>query len=257
MKIGAMNNPNANVYKELEWIGKNGFDYIDFTIEPTATMPEQLDVAKVKRLLKKYNLGIVGHMGDWKLAKESLYTSLRDVSRKEIIRAIRMHKKLGARKVTIHAPNFPDIEFKKARPIYKDLIKELLKEAKKQDIKLMFENGNNTKDHVRLIDALMRDFPALGLHIDVGHANLHVKKNMAFRYLKKYGKRVMHFHFSDNRGKGDNHKQLGAGNVPWAKVIEAIKKAGYDGTITCETFRSGKKGTIRSMKKLRKMWETV
>jgi len=256
MKIGAMNNPKENPAGWVMWVGKNHFDFIDFTVEPTAVMPDQIDVPGIKRLLKKHKLGIVGHMGDWRLAKESLYESLRDVSRMEMLRAIRMHKKLGAKKVTVHAPDIVEIKFNKIYPIYKSLVGDLLKEAKKQGIKLMLENSYNTKDHVRLIDALMRDYPQLGLHIDVGHANLRVKKNMTFRYLKKYGKRIIHFHFSDNRGREDDHKQLGAGKIPWIKIIIAIKKAGYDGTITCETFRSGKSGTIRSMKKLRKMWET-
>jgi sugar phosphate isomerase/epimerase len=256
MKIGAMNNPRENVLEWIEWAGSNGFDFIDLTIEPPAVAPEQIDIQKTKKLLKKYKLGIVGHMADFRLPKESMYSSLREVSKKEMIRAIRTHKKLGTKKVTIHAPNVFEIDFNKTYPIYSALIKDLLKETKRQGVKLMLENSYNTKDHVRLVDALLRKYPSLCLHLDVGHANLWVKKNMTFRYLKKYGKRIIHVHFSDNKGKEDEHKRLGAGKVPWAKIVKAIKQSGYDGTITMETFRSGKEGTVKSMRKLRKLWES-
>ncbi|MBW2971892.1 sugar phosphate isomerase/epimerase [Candidatus Woesearchaeota archaeon] len=258
MKIGVMNSPRENPASWVEWAGKNGFDFIDLTIEPPSVLPHQIDVKRLKALLRRYDLEVVGHMGDWRLAKESLYPCLREASKKEILNAIRTHKKLGAKKITIHAPNFPDIDFSMMFPIYSKLVGELLREAKKQGVTLMFENGgSNTKNHTRLIDALMRKYPSLGLHIDVGHANICVRKNLLFRFLKKHRKRVIHLHFSDNKGKADDHRHLGYGTVNWKKVVASLKKAGYDGTITLETFRSGKTGTLKSMKKLRKMWDSA
>ncbi|MEZ4638458.1 MAG: hypothetical protein R2856_26475 [Caldilineaceae bacterium] len=37
MRIGAMNDPERNVFEEIRWFGENGFDYIDLTIEAPAT----------------------------------------------------------------------------------------------------------------------------------------------------------------------------------------------------------------------------
>lgn len=67
MKIGVMNNPYETVYSEIVRIGKAGFDYVDLTIEPEKAMPEQVDAVRVRKMLKKYNLGVVGHLGDWRL----------------------------------------------------------------------------------------------------------------------------------------------------------------------------------------------
>ena len=39
MQIGAMNNPARDPVGEIEWIGKNGFDFVDFTREPPAPLP--------------------------------------------------------------------------------------------------------------------------------------------------------------------------------------------------------------------------
>jgi hypothetical protein len=39
MKIGAINHPARNPLEEIEWIGMNGFDFVDFTLEPPAADP--------------------------------------------------------------------------------------------------------------------------------------------------------------------------------------------------------------------------
>src|SRR5260370_42083308 len=43
MKIGAMNHPARNPLEEIEWIGKDGFDFVDFPLEPTAADPDKID----------------------------------------------------------------------------------------------------------------------------------------------------------------------------------------------------------------------
>ena len=35
MQIGAMNNPSRNPVEEIDWIGTHGFDFVDFTLEPS------------------------------------------------------------------------------------------------------------------------------------------------------------------------------------------------------------------------------
>ncbi|MBN1544134.1 sugar phosphate isomerase/epimerase [Candidatus Woesearchaeota archaeon] len=258
MQVGAMNNPHANINKEIEWIGKSGFDFIDLTIEPTRARPEDIDVKKAKALLRKYCLDVVGHMGDWRLPKDSHYESLRTVSAKEMVKAVRTHAKLGAKKVTIHAPGANDRIFDQSFERYSSLIATLLKEAKKLGVTIMIENGDiNKSEWQMLMERLLRKFPRMALHIDVGHSNIGAKKNRIHHYMKKYGKRIRHFHFSDNKGKKDDHKELGWGRINWKEIITLIKRSGYDGTITLETFRSGPAGTIRSMKRLRKMWDAA
>ena len=34
MKIGAMNHPARNPLAEIDWFGRQGFDFVDFTLEP-------------------------------------------------------------------------------------------------------------------------------------------------------------------------------------------------------------------------------
>jgi sugar phosphate isomerase/epimerase len=73
--------------------------------------------------------------------------------------------------------------------------------------------------------------------------------------MRRYGKRVHHFHFSDNFGQDDDHLKLGAGNIKWERIIKFLKNKGYDGTITVEVFKSGLAGEAESLRKLRRWWE--
>ena len=46
MQIGVMNHPARDPVAEIDWIGKNGFEFVDFTLEPPAAAPDQIDVAE-------------------------------------------------------------------------------------------------------------------------------------------------------------------------------------------------------------------
>jgi sugar phosphate isomerase/epimerase len=258
MKIGAMNNPRANIYKEIEWIAKNGFDFIDLTLEPTASLHSQVDIKKVKAHINKHGLGVVGHMGDWALPKESHFPALREVSKQEIINTMRALAAAGAKKITTHSFERKRTKYKIAEKYCYELYKDLVKEAKRLGVTLMVENGGidyaYNLDNRRLYASTLKRFPELKVHIDVGHANIGVKKNTVGQFFKKYSKRIVHIHFSDNRGKKDSHLRFGSGTVKWKEVIKTLKRYGYDSTITVETFRSGRKGEKESMKKLRRWW---
>ena len=138
------------------------------------------------------------------------------------------------------------------------LYDDLLKEAKKLGVVLMVENDNFYKhrESAKLFIRSLDRYKSLGLHVDVGHANIGVKENLLGSYLKMYSGRLMHIHLSDNYLKEDNHLKLGAGKINWKKIIKTLKKYGYDGTITMETFRSGRTGILESKKKFKKWWET-
>ncbi|MBW2965138.1 sugar phosphate isomerase/epimerase [Candidatus Woesearchaeota archaeon] len=259
MLVGAMNNPHDSLHKELERIGKDGFDFVDLTVEPTRNMPSDIDVPHVKKMLKKYGLEVVGHMGDWQLPKDSGYKSLRDASKKEIIDALRVLRRLGAKKVTLHSPRVEVRNYDVSRKRHEEIIRAALSEARKLKIELMLENNSDYLDdprNSRIFHHVLKKFPALKVHIDVGHSNVGVNTNDTYKLLRRYGKRVRHFHFSDNHGSEDEHLKLGAGSIKWERIIKFLKNQGYDDTITVEVFRSGPAGEADSLRKLRKWWET-
>src|SRR5260370_10716580 len=77
MKIGVMTHPARNPLEEIEWIGKHGFDFVDFTLEPPAADPEKIDAKAVRVALDRYGLGVVAHTA-WFLPFGSPFASLRE-----------------------------------------------------------------------------------------------------------------------------------------------------------------------------------
>jgi sugar phosphate isomerase/epimerase len=61
MKIGAMNHPARNPLEEIDWFGRHGFDFVDFTLEPPAADPDRIDPAAVRAALDRHGLGVVAH----------------------------------------------------------------------------------------------------------------------------------------------------------------------------------------------------
>jgi hypothetical protein len=53
MQIGVMNHPARNPLEEIEWIGRHGFDFVDFTLELPAADPDQIDTDKIRVLLDR------------------------------------------------------------------------------------------------------------------------------------------------------------------------------------------------------------
>ena len=61
MQIGAMNHPAHDPVAEIEWIGTHGFDFVDFTLEPPAADPDQIDADAIRAVLDRIGLGVVAH----------------------------------------------------------------------------------------------------------------------------------------------------------------------------------------------------
>ena len=61
MQIGVMNHPARDPISEIKWIGENGFDFVDFTIEPSATDQDLIDPDAVRATLDRHTLDVVAH----------------------------------------------------------------------------------------------------------------------------------------------------------------------------------------------------
>ena len=254
MKIGAPNHPGKNLLKEIEWIGKKGFDFLDLYLEEDKSIPSKIDVIKVKYLLKKYNLGITGHT-EWYLPTGSPIKLIRDAAIKEIERYLQIFSKLDVKYVTIHA-NWCKGLFSADEAINFQVytLNKIVEKAKKYDIKIMLEPIDTEYDSIKNISKILNKVNGLYLHLDIGHAN--VSKDKIEKWIKKFHKKIVHVHLHDNHGKKDEHLSMGKGNIKWKKVLKVLKKY-YNNTITLEVFEKNKKYLILSKNKLKKIWKNA
>jgi sugar phosphate isomerase/epimerase len=251
MKIGFPNHPRRDVLEEIAWIGRNGFDFVDLFLEEDVAVPERIDARKVKALLRRYGLGVVGHTA-WYLPTGSPLRSLREAAVSEAARCFGTFSAVGARYVTIHA-NWPPGMFTREEGVrfQTETLRKLVKSAKEFGLEVMYEPIDTDKDGLESVSEILRKVPGLWLHIDTGHCNLHGRNPEDF--VRKFHKRLKHVHMHDNDGERDLHLPIGTGRTDWKRLINVLKKH-YDGTITLEVFSPDRDYALLSRDKLRKLW---
>ncbi len=232
-----MNNPARALDDELGRIASAGFDFVDLTVEPPQAWP--LDGERVARLLADHGLAVVGHTAYY-LPIASPFPELREQAHRILIRAFETFAAAGAAAVNVH----PDplnrmfaVEDVRARNA--EVLASLAEEAQQRGLRLMVENLGRSFSHAADFEPLLAASPALGFHLDVGHANLaraRDEPNRAAELVAAFGDRLAHVHVHDNNGLDDLHLPLGAGTVPWPEIVATLKRAGYDGTVTLEVF---------------------
>jgi sugar phosphate isomerase/epimerase len=256
MQLGLMNNPARDPLKEFARIADLGFTFVDLTLEPPACRPEQLDAKRLREALERYGLGVVGHTAYY-LPFASAYESIHSAAIAEAEKCLQVFADVGAPFMNLHldyrAPGH-DMAWINRRNVA--AIERLLPLADRLGVGLMVENveGDDADALAPVLDSLP---PTVGLHLDIGHANIGTRKSHAPSLLARYGDRLRHVHLSDNKGKSDDHLAIGAGTISWRQELRGLKATGYDGTITLETFYGDAELIAYSRDKVKRLWDSL
>jgi sugar phosphate isomerase/epimerase len=256
MLIGTMNHPARDPFKEIEWMAKAGFDFIDLTLEPPAACVGRLNLANLRSALEAHNLSVVGHTAYY-LPLCSPFESLRRAAVEELRICIAAFATLGAKWMNLHPDSKAPLHERKF-VIERNLqtMHELFPFARQAGIGLMIENLPGSFNTVRQLSELLEPLPELGFHLDIGHANLLVESNTTDDLLAAYGSRLRHVHLHDNKGgNADLHLPLGTGTIETRHYIRSLLASGYDGTITLEVFTPDRQHLAYSRTVLRKLWD--
>ncbi len=254
MEIGFPNNPRRDILKEIEWIGRNGFDFVDLFLEEDKATPERIDIKKTRELLETYNLGVMGHTA-WYIPTGSPIKALRDAAVSELKRYLEVFAELGVEYVNIHA-NWPGGLFtdREGVKFQIETLKKLIKVAEGFGIDLMLEPLDTRFDTVRNISSILKAIPELYLHLDIGHTSLHGRRPEDF--IRKFHNRLKHVHLHDNNKAKDLHLPLGCGSIEWERILKVLKRY-YDGTITLEVFSRDRDYVLLARDKLRDLWDKL
>ena len=258
MLIGAMNHPREEVVREIEWMAELGMEFIDLTIEPPAAASWRVRPAEIRRALSDYGLAVVGHTAYY-LPLASAFESVRLAALDEFKRCLDIFAEVGAEWMNLHPDRHAPMH-DRAFYVQRNLesLHHLHEHAEQAGVGLMIENLPADFNSAPQLGELLEPLPWLGLHLDIGHANLVVPHNTTAEILEDWGKRLRHVHLHDNRGgQADLHLPLGTGDIdtPWA--VQALKKCGYDGTITLEVFSKDRHYLLYSRDVLRRIWNDV
>jgi sugar phosphate isomerase/epimerase len=92
------------------------------------------------------------------------------------------------------------------------------------------------------LGGLDREFPRLGILVDLGHMNLRITKadpaqdmpRAVERYLRAIPLPIRELHVHNNDGARDQHQHLGAGTLPVAAAGATLRELAFDGISTIE-----------------------
>ena len=256
MIIGSMNHPARDVIGEIEWMASLGLEFVDLTLEPPCAACGMVDPSAIRAALRRHGMKVVGHTPFY-LPLASAIEEVRLAAVEEVRHCLDIFQQVGASWMNLHPDRytpFHDRGFFIRRNIQS--IQELLPHAQQAGVGLMIENLPGEFNTAAQMGELLDQLPELGLHLDIGHANLQNPYNTTEEILKAYGSRLRHVHLHDNKGgHADLHMPLGSGTVDVRAGVRALRRCGYDGTITLEVFTPDKHYLEYSRDLLRKLWD--
>jgi len=256
MLVGAMNHPGRDVIGEIAWMVAMELDFIDLTLEPPASASWRVEPQEIRRALDDFGLEVVGHTAYY-LPMASPFEGVRRAVVEELKHCLEVFSVVGAKWMNLHPDRHAPMH-ERAFVIERNIktITDLLPVARDCGVGLMVENLPGDFNSVLQLSGLMDPIPELGLHLDIGHANLRVQRNTTDELLRAYGSRLRHVHLHDNKGgDADLHLPLGSGNLDLHHQIQLLRATGYDGTITLEVFSEDKHYMSYSRDVLRKAWD--
>jgi sugar phosphate isomerase/epimerase len=258
MIIGTMNHPQHDVVHEIQWMAELGLEFIDLTLEPPAAASWRVDPKAIRRALADHNMKVVGHTAYY-LPFASPFEEVRRGTVDECKRCLEIFADLGAKWMNLHPDRHIPMH---ERPFWIErnllTLHELLPTSQATGVGLMIENLPGVFNTAAELAELMDPLPALGLHLDIGHANLQVPHNTTEDMLARFGHRLAHVHLHDNNGgHADLHLPLGAGRMNWKSHLRTVKNTGYNATITLEVFTPDKSYVKKSRDLLRQAWDAL
>jgi sugar phosphate isomerase/epimerase len=251
-----MNHPARDVCSEIEWMAEMGLEFIDLTLEPPVADVRHVDIKAIRKTLATHRFRVVGHTAYY-LPLCHPFETVRRAAIEELRICLKAFAELGAAWMNIHPDSkAPLHEHKFIIECNLQAIRELLPLARELGVGLMIENLPGSFNTVKQLGELLEPIPELGLHLDIGHANLLVSYNTTDEILGAYGHRLQHVHLHDNKGgSSDLHLPLGTGNVDTKRYVRSLQTAGYNGTITLEVFSTDRMYLAHSRDLLRQLWD--
>lgn len=244
MLYGAMNSPVRPILDEIRDIGEMGFDFLELTMDaPQAhyiVVEEQREA--ILEALAHFQLSVVCHLPTF-ISTADLTPGIRQASVKEVMKSLEVAASLLPLKVVLH-PSYLVGMGQLVREISEKYAFESLEAIVEKShglglclcLENMFPGAQWLVVPEDFIGILAR-FPTINLTLDTGHA--HVQDpggERCLRFIEMFPNRIGHLHASDNFGREDSHLPIGAGSVDFPRIAKALKKIGYNDTVTLEVF---------------------
>lgn len=250
-----MTYPGGNILLEINKAIKHNFDFVEIAIEPPTDFRILIkNKSSIRKLLEKFRDKPIGHTAWW----YDLSSTYEEVRRAWLVQAkldITTAKTLGIGLLNFHfqIPSSIILKNKKYRIALNNYVKNLrllADYAKKNDIRLMLENGEEKFEYYKFV---LDKVPDLKVHFDIGHAFISGKMKTIYKFFSYFDNNIEHIHIHDNHGERDEHLPIGKGKIKWKNIVNLLKKYNYNKTATFEVHNS-EKDLYESIKYFKKLY---
>jgi len=249
MLYGAMNFPVKPILDEIEEIAALGFDYLELAMDPPQSHYTIIRESKdsILKALDFHSLQLVCHLPTF-VSTADLTQSIRKASLSEVLESLEVTAELNALKVVLHPGHIGGLGIFVMDMALNYALESLEAIVAKADhlglclcLENLFPKLQSFCKPENFVEIFAR-FPDLKLALDTGHANIDSQDSRKILdFIGQFGQRIGHIHLSDNLGKRDDHLPIGAGTIDFFKIARALKKAGYDDTVTLEIFSENRR----------------
>jgi sugar phosphate isomerase/epimerase len=207
------------------------FDFVELGVGAGSLPPESIDPGRLDRALAGRDLMV-------HLPYSQLLTSYAPEVNDAIVayqrRLLEAAGDLGAEKAVLHATSADrdDVEF---REVAAEQLRRVADAGREAGVEVVVENVGHQHRGIQLsvLGDVARETDA-AVCFDVGHAYMEGGNKAIRRFLRSHGDRVSHLHCHDVRRRGDTHIPVGAGEVDYEGVSDALGE--FDGTVALEVF---------------------
>jgi sugar phosphate isomerase/epimerase len=244
MLYGAMNFPVRPLLEEVEAVARLGFDYLEIAMDPPRAhhgVLKQMEEDLIKAL-DRFNLGVICHLPTF-ISTADLTEGLREASLKEMISSLEVAARLQTLKVVLHPSYVAGLGGFVMGEVKENAMKSLeVIVGKAHELGLclcmenMFPRGHWLVKPEDFAEPFEK-FPSLYLTLDTGHGHVADPTGQTtLAFIQKFPGRIGHVHANDNFGKEDIHLPIGAGTIDFPAIVKALKRSGYNDTVTLEVF---------------------
>jgi D-psicose/D-tagatose/L-ribulose 3-epimerase len=219
-------------------LAKYGYDSIEISYDSVELSPGAPGTKAVRQMLKDNGISCYGSISLMFSGRDLIHTdqSVRASSVDYLKSCMTMVKELGGSTMSIvpsevgkvKAMASPEQEWDWAV----EGLKELNAHGQHEGIRIGIEPLNRFETnflnrHDQALALAEAVGPDCGVCLDVYHMNME-DANM-FKAIENAGSRLFDLHVADN-----NRMACGMGHIDWERLLQTVKKIGYDGSITVE-----------------------
>lgn len=256
MQLGVLNNPRLRLLDEIEWIARNGFQFIDLTLEAPHAALATTDWSAMRAALEMHGLNVVCRAAP-DLPIEHPSPAVRQAALDELRRSLDVAHLLGAAVCTTRFRGWPTYLSEAAGyEYYRQSYEILLRHGAECGVQVALENRAQNTHQLKWFREIFHRLPNLKLAYNVGHGNLQTVQSLTREYLFALADRLVHLRISDNDGRDNAHLPFGAppaGGIDLLRELRTLRSFRYDATITVEIL-GDRRWLLASAQWLRELW---